>query len=66
MGNETPNRGSSETPPRPPTLKDLDVPDRLYLKQLLKAQGENLASDSDVVETPISRLWQSLKIWWQK
>jgi len=23
MGNETPDRGSSETPPRPPTLKDL-------------------------------------------
>src|SRR5437764_14891178 len=23
MGNEAPNRGSSETPPRPPTLKDL-------------------------------------------
>lgn len=48
------------------TVRAKDVPDRLYLKQLLKAQGESFASESDVAENPITRLWQSLKIWWQK
>ena len=45
------------------TVRAKDIPDRLYLRQLLQAQGVQIEPAS--AEDPISRAWRRLKSWWK-
>jgi hypothetical protein len=44
------------------TVRAKDVPDRVYLRQLLEAQGIPL--EPPPPEDPLTRLWRRTKTWW--
>ncbi len=46
------------------TYRAKDVPDRLYLAQLLRAQGIQLGELE--AKSPLARWWSRLKMWWHK
>ncbi len=50
------------------TLRAKDEPDRLYLRQLLEAQGNQLDKPSAArsSENPFATFWQALSDWWRK
>src|SRR5439155_19906588 len=45
------------------TVRAKDIPDRLYLRQLLQAQGIQI--EPPPAEDPITRAWRRLKSWWK-
>src|SRR5438105_12843275 len=45
------------------TVRAKDIPDRLYLRQLLHAQG--ISVDPSPPEDPLTRLWHRFKTWWK-
>ncbi len=48
------------------TVRDKDIPDRLYLLQLLKAQGIQVEPfEPAKPEDPLTRWLQRLKAWWR-
>jgi hypothetical protein len=48
------------------TVREKDVPDRLYLRQLLIAQGHELESaEPHQRADPLTRWWRRLRAWWQ-
>lgn len=46
------------------THRAKDVPDRLYLRELLHAQGIEVEPESP--EDPLTRCWHRLKAWWRR
>jgi hypothetical protein len=49
------------------TPRAKDIPDKLYLLQLLKAQGiQAEPSPPPPPEAPLTRAWRRLKTWWQR
>jgi len=48
------------------TARAKDIPDRLYLRQLLDAQGVKLDPDEPVPAQDLrTRSWERLKAWWR-
>lgn len=49
------------------TVRAKDIPDRLYLRQLLQAQGIHVESaEPSAAEDALLRGWRRLKAWWQR
>ena len=47
------------------TVRAKDVPDRLYLRQLLQAQGIQVEPSPSESENTLTRWWGRIKAWWQ-
>jgi hypothetical protein len=45
------------------TMREKDVPDRLFLRELLRSQGIQL--EPPLAEDPLTRCWRQFKTWWK-
>ena len=48
------------------TVREKDIPDRLFLRQLLASQGIHVELPPPPSDDPLSRFFRSLASWWRR